>query len=323
MRDTVIMRGLYPPVEPYAAGMLPVGGQDEIYWETCGTPDGTPAVFVHGGPGGGCSPTSRRLFDPDAYRIVLFDQRNCGRSTPHASEPDIDLSANTTAALVADMERLREHLGVERWVVFGGSWGSTLSLAYAQAHADRVIALILRGVYLVTPEDEPWCFARGGVSRLFPDAWEGFRDAIPEDERDDYMAAYARRLADPDPDVHVPAALAWTRWEDTTSYLVPREDDEDVRSAVAVARLENRYFGNGCFLEPGQLLRDAPRLNGLPGVIVNGRYDLLTPPDAAWALNKAWPGSDLHLVPDAGHGFDEPGTLNHLIEATDRFRGAR
>ncbi|WP_026413152.1 prolyl aminopeptidase [Actinomadura oligospora] len=317
------MRGLYPPVEPYAVGMLPVGGQDEIYWETCGTPDGTPAVFVHGGPGGGCSPTSRRLFDPDAYRIVLFDQRNCGRSLPHASEPDIDLSANTTAAMVADMERLREHLGVERWVVFGGSWGSTLSLAYAQAHADRVIALVLRGVYLVLPEDEPWCFAEGGVSRLFPDAWEGFRDAIPEDERGDYMAAYARRLADPDPDVHVPAALAWTRWEDSTCYLVPREEDEDVRSAVAVARLENRYFGNGCFLEPGQLLRDAPRLNGLPGVIVNGRYDLLTPPDAAWALNRAWPGSELHLVPDAGHGFDEPGTLNLLIEATDRFRGAR
>ncbi|RFU40473.1 prolyl aminopeptidase [Actinomadura logoneensis] len=321
------MRGLYPPIEPYAAGMLPVGGQDEIYWETCGTPDGTPAVFVHGGPGGGCTPTSRRLFDPDAYRIVLFDQRNCGRSTPHAAQPDIDLSANTTAALVADMERLREHLGVERWVVFGGSWGSTLSLAYAQAHADRVIALVLRGVYLVLPADEPWCFAEGGVSRLFPDAFEGFRDAIPEEERGDYMAAYARRLADPDPAVHVPAALAWTRWEDATGYLVPREDDAEdentVRAAVAVARLENRYFGNGCFLEPGQLLSDAHRLNGLPGVIVNGRYDLLTPPDAAWALHQAWPGSELHLVPDAGHGFDEPGTLHHLIEATDRFRGAR
>ncbi|MFC4908067.1 prolyl aminopeptidase [Actinomadura gamaensis] len=317
------MRGLYPPVEPHAVGMLPVGGQDEIYWETCGNPDGTPVVFVHGGPGGGCTPTSRRLFDPDAYRIVLFDQRNCGRSKPHASRPDIDLSANTTAALVADMELLREHLGIERWVVFGGSWGSTLSLAYAQAHPDRVRALVLRGVYLVKPEDEPWCYAEGGVSRLFPDAWEGFRDAIPEDERGDYMAAYARRLTDPDPGVHVPAALAWTRWEDATCYLVPRDEDDDVPAAVAVARLENHYFRNGCFLEPGRLLRDAPRLDGIPGVIVNGRYDLLTPPDAAWELHRAWPGSELHLVPDAGHGFDEPGTLDLLIKATDRFRDAR
>ncbi|GAA1570585.1 prolyl aminopeptidase [Actinomadura kijaniata] len=312
---------LYPPVEPYESGMLDVGDGDEIYWEVCGNPGGKPAVFLHGGPGGGCSPNHRRLFDPAAYRIVLFDQRNCGRSLPHAAEPDIDLSANTTANLVADVEKLREHLGVDRWMVFGGSWGSTLALAYSQAHPGRVTEIVVRGVYLALPSDEPWCFAEGGVSRMFPDAWERFRDHIPEDERGDYLAAYARRLADPDPAVRVPAALAWTRWENTTATLLPPPgEDEEERAAVAVARLENRYFGNGCFLEPGQLLRDAPRLRGIPGVIVNGRYDMLTPPDAAWLLHRAWPDSELHIVPDAGHAFDEPGTLRRLLEATDRFR---
>ncbi|MQY02212.1 prolyl aminopeptidase [Actinomadura macrotermitis] len=311
----------YPPIEPYASGMLAVGGRDEIYWEVCGNPAGKPAVFVHGGPGAGSSPAHRRVFDPAAYRIVLFDQRNCGRSVPHAADPGTDLSANTTANLVADMERLREHLGIERWLVFGGSWGSTLSLAYAQTHPERVTELVLRGVYMVLPADEPWCFAEGGVSRLFPDAWEEFRALIPEDERGDYMAAYARRLADPNPAVHVPAAVAWTRWEDATGALLPRPaEEEDVRDLVAVARLENRYFGNGCFLEEGQLLRYASRLHGIPGVIVQGRYDLLTPPDGAWALHKAWPGSELQIVADAGHAFDEPGTLQRLLAATDRFR---
>ncbi|MFI6522702.1 prolyl aminopeptidase [Spirillospora sp. NPDC050679] len=313
---------LYPPIEPHDSGLLSVGGNgDEIYWEVCGDPGGKPVVFLHGGPGGGSSPVHRRLFDPQAYRIVLFDQRNCGRSRPHASEPDADLSENTTANLVADIERLREHLGVDRWMVFGGSWGSTLALAYAEAHPERVTEMVLRGVYLVLPADEPWCFAEGGVSRLFPEEWEAFRDHVPEDGRDDLMTAYARLLADPDPNVHVPAALAWTRWEDATGALLPRpEEDEDPRAAVAFARLENRYFGNGCFLEPGRLLRDAHRLAGVPGVIVNGRYDLLTPPDAAVALHRAWPGSVLHLVPDAGHAFDEPGTLRRLVEATDAFR---
>lgn len=314
-------RALYPPIDMNDAGLLEVGDGNAIYWETCGNPGGKPAVFLHGGPGGRATAADRRLFDPDAYRIVLFDQRNCGRSRPHASAPDVDLSANTTGHLVGDLERLRQHLDIERWLVFGGSWGSTLALAYAQAHADRVTEIVLRGVYLTLAADEPWCFAEGGVSRLFPDEWERFRDLIPEPERDDLVAAYARRLAHPDPTVHIPAARAWTRWENTTSTLLPRpEEAEDVPAMVACARLENRYFGNGCYLEPGQLLRDMHRISEIPGVIVNGRYDLLAPPDAAWALHRAWPASQLHLVPDAGHAFDEPGTLHHLIEATDQFR---
>jgi proline iminopeptidase len=314
-------RELYPPIEVDACGLLDVGDGDQIYWETCGSPAGKPAVFLHGGPGGGATAAHRRLFDPAAYRIVLLDQRNCGRSQPHAAQPDIDLSANTTVLLVGDLERLREHLGIERWLVLGGSWGSTLALSYAQAHPDRVTDLVLRGVYVVLDADEPWCFAEGGVSRLFPDEWERFRDLIPAAERHDLVAAYARMLADPDPAVHVPAARAWTRWEGTTATLLPRPDEEeDVPGMVACARLENRYFRSGCFLEPGQLLRDVDRIRDIPGVIVNGRYDLLTPLDGAWALHRAWPASELHVVPDAGHAFDEPGTLHRLIEATDRFR---
>jgi proline iminopeptidase len=315
------MREPYPEIEPHESGMLAVGDGNEIYWETCGNPAGKPVVFVHGGPGAGAGPFNRRFFDPEAYRIVLFDQRNCGRSLPHAGDPVIDLSANTTAHLVADIERLREHLGIERWLVFGGSWGSTLALAYAQAHPDRVTEIILRGVYLVYPEDDAWCFGEGGATRLYPDAWESFRDHIPEDERGDYMAAYARRLADPDPAVHLPAAQAWTRWENTISFLLPQPDEpEDPRETVAVARLENHYFRNGCFMKEGQLLRDMDRIRHLPGVIVNGRYDLPCPLDAAWALHKAWPGSQLHIVADAGHSSTEPGTLHQLIEATDAFR---
>jgi len=315
------LREPYPPIDPHDSGMLAVGDGNEIYWEVCGNPDGKPVVFLHGGPGAGAGAFNRRFFDPDAYRIVLFDQRNCGRSVPHAGDPVIDLSANTTGHLVADIERLREHLDVERWLVFGGSWGSTLALAYSQAHPERVTEIIVRGIYLVQPEDEPWCFDQGGASRLFPDAWEGFRDHIPDGERGDYMAAYARRLADPDPAVHVPAARAWVRWEEVTSFLLPQpEEDDDPRATVAVARLENRYFGSGCFMEEGRLLRDMDRIRHLPGVIVNGRYDLPCPMDAAWALHKAWPGSELHIVPDAGHASTEPGTLHRLIEATDRFR---
>jgi proline iminopeptidase len=272
-------------------------------------------------PGGGSRPPDRRFFDPAAYRIVLLDQRNCGRSRPHAGQPVADLSANTTAHLVADLELLRSHLGIERWLVFGGSWGSTLALAYAQAHPGRVTGLIVRGVFLSLPADGPWCFAEGGVSRLFPDEWERFAGHVPEDEGDDLYAAYARRLADPDPAVHVAAARAWARWEDSTATLLPRADEEDdVADLVACARLENHYFRNDCFLEPAQLLRDAHRIRDIPGVIVNGRYDLLAPPDAAWALHRAWPASVLHLVPDAGHASEEPGILHHLVEATDAFR---
>lgn len=308
---------MYAPIEPYDQGMLKVGDGDEVYWETCGNPAGKPVVFLHGGPGGGCVPEHRRQFDPAAYRIVLLDQRNCGRSRPHASEPDIDLSANTTANLVGDLERLREHLGIKRWMVFGGSWGSTLALTYAQAHPRRVTELVVRGVFLALPEDDAWCFAPGGVSRLFPDEWERFRDHVQEP---DLVGAYGRRLRDPDPSVHVPAARAWSRWEDLTGALIARPEDEPDAVAVARARLENRYFANGCFLEPGQLLGGMDRIAHIPGVIVNGRYDLLTPLDSAWALHRAWPASKLRVVPDAGHAFDEPGTLRELIAATDRFR---
>ncbi|WP_433324790.1 prolyl aminopeptidase [Spirillospora sp. CA-294931] len=314
-------RGLYPAIEPSDSGLLPVGDGDEIYWEVCGNPAGKPAVFLHGGPGGGASAAHRRLFDPEAYRIVLFDQRNCGRSRPHAGNAEIDLAANTTANLVADIEALREHLGIDRWLVFGGSWGSTLALAYSQAHPDRVTELVLRGVFLALDVGDPWCYAEGGASRLHPDAWERFRAPIPEDERGDYLAAYTRRLTDPDPAVHVPAAHDWNRWGSTLGALLPRPESKDTdRYAVAHARLENRYLRNGCFLDSGQLLRDADQIRDIPGVIVNGRYDLLTPPDGAWALHRAWPASELHIVPDAGHAFDEPGTLHRLIEATDRYR---
>ena len=308
---------MYPVIEPFESGML----EERLYWEVCGNPAGKPVVFLHGGPGGSATENDRRFFDPEAYRIVLFDQRNSGRSVPHASEPEIDLSDNTTQGLVADIELLREELGIERWMVFGGSWGSTLALAYAEAHPDRVTEIVVRGIYLVLEADQAWCFAEGGVSRLFPDAWQQFVEHIPVAERSDLTVAYARRLADPDPDVHVPAARAWTDWEDATGALIPsRDDDYEDRDRIACARLENRYFGNGCFLEPGQLLRDIGRIADIPGVIVNGRYDMLTPMDAAWQLHHAWPASDLRIVPDAGHSSAEPGIVHELVEATDRFR---
>ena len=308
---------MYPEIEPFESGML----DGQVYWEVCGNPAGKPVVFLHGGPGGSATANDRRFFDPEAYRIVLFDQRNTGRSVPHASQPDIDLSDNTTARLIDDIERLRTELGIERWMVFGGSWGSTLSLAYAEAHPDRVTEVIVRGIYLVLDADQPWCFAEGGVSRLYPDEWQRFVEHIPASERSDLSAAYGHRLFDPDPAIHVPAARAWTRWEEFTGTLLePAGIEYDDNENVACARLENRYFGNGCFLEPGQLLRDVDRIRDIPGVIVNGRYDLLTPMDAAWQLHQAWPGSDLRIVPDAGHSTTEPGIVHELVEATDRFR---
>ena len=310
-------RGLYPAVEPFESGML----DGRMYWEVCGNPEGKPVVFLHGGPGGVTSANDRRFFDPEAYRIVLFDQRNTGWSLPHASEPEIDLSENTTQNLVGDIELLREALGIERWMVFGGSWGSTLALAYSEAHPDRVTEIIVRGIYLVQEADQPWCFAEGGVSRLYPDEWQRFVEYIPAAERSDLTAAYGRRLFDPDPAVHIPAAAVWTRWEDSTGTLldpagIEYSDDEN----VACARVENWYFGNDCFLDPGQLLRGVDRIRDIPGVIVNGRYDLLTPMDAAWQLHRAWPASELRIVQDAGHSTTEPGIVHELVEATDRFR---
>jgi len=312
-------RGLYPPIEPYRQGRLDVGDGHEVYWELCGNPEGKPAVFLHGGPGAGCSPDHRRLFDPARYRVLLFDQRGCGRSTPHAST-----EANTTWHLVADIERLRELVGVDRWLVFGGSWGSTLALAYAETHPERVTGLIVRGIFTLRRSELLWYYQEG-ASWLFPDKWERFLAPIPEDERGDLMAAYHRRLTDPDRRVRVEAARAWSVWEGETITLLPdaslsaRHAEDEY--ALAFARIENHYFVNGGFLEEGQLLRDAHRLRAIPGVIVQGRYDIATPAASAWALHKAWPEAEFHLVPDAGHAFSEPGILRRLIEATDAFAG--
>ncbi|GAA1548793.1 prolyl aminopeptidase [Actinomadura kijaniata] len=312
---------LYPPAEPYDHGLLDVGDGSEIYWETCGNPDGRPALFVHGGPGGGVLPDFRRFFDPEAYRIVLFDQRNCGRSRPGAADPGVSLKTNTTWHLVADMERLREHLDVDRWLVFGGSWGSTLSLAYAETHPERVSALVLRGIWLIRPADLTWTFTGGGAARLFPEEWAAFRDFLPEPERDDPFAAYGRRLFDPDPAVHVPAARAWAGWELSANTLLPVPPPAvDDRFLLTYGRLLHHYISHGGFLEADQLLRDVDRVRHIPAVIVNGRYDMKTPPDAAWDLHRAWPEAAFHIVEGAGHGGSEPGTLSLLVGATDRFR---
>jgi proline iminopeptidase len=316
------LRTLYPPIEPYDSGLLDVGDGNEIYWEACGNPDGKPVVMLHGGPGAGCGPEHRRQFDPQAYRIVLFDQRNCGRSKPHASDPAVSLENNTTWTLVADMELLREHLGIERWQVFGGSWGSALSLAYAQTHPDRVTELVLRGIFTLRPFELYW-FYQEGASLLYPDLWEKYLEPIPEDERDDLINAYAERLASPDREVRVAAARAWSQWEAGTIRLRPDEkaieEAGEADSAVAFARIENHYFVNEGFFDDEQLIADVDKIRHIPAVIVQGRYDVCTPAATAWDLHKAWPEAEFHLVDDAGHAFTEPGITHHLVEATDRF----
>ncbi|HEY0259554.1 MAG TPA: prolyl aminopeptidase [Lacisediminihabitans sp.] len=316
------MRSFYPEIEPYDSGLLPVGDGQSIYWETSGNPDGKPAVFLHGGPGSESGPKHRRLFDPARYRIILLDQRGSGRSLPHASETDADLSTNTTWHLVADLEKLRVHLGVDRWQVFGGSWGSTLALAYAQTHPDRVTELVLRGIFTLRKSELDW-FYEGGAEQLFPDLWEAFVAPVPVAERGSMIEAYHRLLHDPDPAVHGPAAVAWSTWEASTITLLPRPDVvatfAEPRHALAFARIENHYFVNKGWFDDGQLIRDASVLAGIPGVIVQGRYDVCTPPVTAWDLHRAWPEAEFRLVPDAGHAFDEPGILSALIEATDRF----
>lgn len=316
------MRTLYPPIEPYDSGMLDVGDGHRVYWELAGNPAGKPVVFLHGGPGGGCSPVHRRLFDPERYRILLFDQRNCGRSTPHASRMDVDLHTNTTWALVSDIEKLRAMAGVERWQVFGGSWGSALALAYAQEHPDRVSELVLRGIFTLRNEEVRW-FYQSGASFLFPDLWESYLAPIPEAERDDLVGAYAERLHSPDREVRLRAATAWSVWEGSTVTLRPdarlRSNHADPEYALAFARIENHYFAHGGFFTPGQLIENTDRLRGIPGVIVQGRYDVCTPAKTAFDLHRAWPEAEFHLVDDAGHAFSEPGILHRLIEATDRF----
>ncbi|MBT2772060.1 prolyl aminopeptidase [Halomonas sp. ISL-60] len=311
------METLYPPIEPYETGMINVGDGHTVYFERVGRPGGKPAVFLHGGPGGGISPDHRRLFDPERYDVLLFDQRGCGRSEPHAS-----IEANTTWHLVEDIERLREHVGVTQWMVFGGSWGSTLGLAYAQTHPDRVSELILRGVYTVTQAEIDWYY-QFGVSEMFPDKWAAFQAPIPELERHDMVAAYRRRLMGDDPVAQLEAAKAWTIWEGETITLLPdpafSAPYREGHFALAFARLENHFFTHKAWLEEGQLLANADRLKGIPGVIVHGRYDMPCPVRYALALHNAWPDSELHIIEGAGHAWSEPGILDQLIRATDRF----
>ncbi|MEC3915893.1 prolyl aminopeptidase [Nocardia sp. CDC160] len=317
------MRTLYAPIEPYEQGMLDVGDGQRLYYEVSGNPDGKPAVFLHGGPGGGTSPYHRQFFDPEAYRIVLFDQRGCGKSTPHIAD-GASLEHNTTWHLVADIERLRTHLGVERWLVFGGSWGSTLALSYAQTHPDRVTELVLRGIFLLRRKEIDWYY-NGSAGYVYPHEWEKFLAPVPEAERgQDLVEVYHRLLHSPDAALATDAAVAWSTWEGATSSLLPQPDrvaeTADPRFALAFARIENHYFVNHGFLDEGQLLRDIDRIAHIPGVIVQGRYDVVCPATSAWDLHKAWPGSELHLVPDAGHAALEPGITHHLVEATDKYR---
>lgn len=312
------MRHPYPPIDPYQTGMLPVSELHTIYFEQVGNPEGKPVVFLHGGPGGGCLPLYRQMFDPSRWRIVLFDQRGCGRSTPHA-----ELRENTTWDLVADIERLREHLGIDRWVVFGGSWGSTLSLAYAQTHPDRCLGLILRGIFLLRSKEIRW-FYQEGASYLFPDAWEAYLKPIPPEERSDLLEAYYRRLTSADPQVRSEAAIAWSVWEGSTSKLMVDPDlmshFSEVEFAEAFARIECHYFTHGGFFDSDDhLLRHCDRLQGIPTVIVQGRYDVVCPMTSAWDLHKALPHAEFIVVPDAGHSMTEPGIMTALLDATDRW----
>ncbi|WP_028477372.1 prolyl aminopeptidase [Nocardia sp. CNY236] len=320
------MRTLYPEIQPHDSGMLAVGDGQSVYWEVSGSPDGKPVVFLHGGPGGATAPHHRRFFDPLAYRIVLFDQRGCGRSTPHLAD-DPSLEHNTTRHLVADIERLREFLGVERWQVFGGSWGSTLALAYAQQHPHRVTELVLRGIFLLRRMEIDWYY-NGAAGYVYPDAWAKFLAPVPEDERDhDLVEVYHRLLHSPDEQVALAAGVAWSSWEAATSSLLPQPERlaemSAARFALAFARIENHYFRHGGFLDEGQLLRDIGAVVHIPAVIVQGRHDIVCPSVSAWELHRAWPGSVLHIVDDAGHAATEPGITHQLIEATDRFAKPR
>lgn len=312
------MRALYPPVEPYMTGQLQVSERHTIYFEQCGNPAGKPVVILHGGPGAGCSDKMRCFHDASKYRIILFDQRGAGRSTPHA-----DLVDNTTWHLVADIEQLRVHLGIERWQVFGGSWGSTLALAYAETHPSRVTELVLRGIFMLRRWELEW-FYQEGASRLFPDAWESYLSTIPAVERHDLISAYHRRLTHADPDVRLAAARSWSVWEAATSFLYQdpafMHSHEEDAFALAFARIECHYFVNGGFFEvEDQLLRDVSRIRDIPATIVHGRYDVVCPIVNAWDLHRAWPEADLRIIADAGHSGFEAGITDALINATDRY----
>ena len=312
------MRDLYPPIEPYNEGKLKVSELHTIHYEETGNRAGKPVIFLHGGPGGGISPMYRQYFDPQRWHIVIFDQRGCGRSTPYA-----ELKENTTWDLVSDIEKLREHLKIDKWVVFGGSWGSTLALAYSQTHPDRSLGLILRGIFMLRPSEIDW-FYQSGASNIYPDAWQEYLKPIPEAERDDLLSAFYKRLTSEDRQVRLEAARAWAVWEASTSKLMPSTRSKErfamAEFAEAFARIECHYFVNkGFFERENQLLENIDRIQHLPGVIVQGRYDVVCPMITAWELHQAWQGAELIVVPDAGHSISEPGIKDALIKATDRF----
>lgn len=308
------MMGLYPEIAPFVQHSIEVEPPHVLHVEECGNPHGLPVLFVHGGPGAGCEPYHRRFFDPERYRIILFDQRGCGRSTPHA-----ELEGNNTLALVSDMERIREHLGVDRWVLFGGSWGSALSLVYAETYPERVMGLVLRGIFLCRRDEIRW-FYQDGANRLFPDYWDEFVRVIPTAERVDLLLAYYRRLTGENEVARMAAAKAWARWEAKTSTLLPRKEIvdhfSDPYNALSLARIECHYFINDVFLETEQILRDSDRLLDIPGCIVHGRYDVICPVQNAWQLHQLWPRSELKIIPDAGHSAAERGIVDALVRAT-------
>ena len=311
------MQNFYPEIKPYQRHQIAVEAPHELYVDESGNPQGIPVLFVHGGPGAGCGKYDRRFFDPEVYRIVLFDQRGAGRSKPHAS-----LESNTTQKLIEDMEVIREHLGIDQWMLFGGSWGSTLSLVYAQTYPQRVLGLVLRGIFLCRREDLLW-FYQDGASRIFPDFWEHFVHQIPEEERGDMISAYYQQLIGENQIQQMTAAKAWSGWEGRTATLKPCQDLVDSftepHRALSLARIEAHYFVNDVFLEPNQILRDAHKLAEIPGIIVHGRYDVICPLDNAYALHKAWQGSELHIIREAGHASREPGIVDALIRATDEM----
>jgi proline iminopeptidase len=311
---------LYPEIEPYASGMLRLDNPHEMYWEVCGNPHGAAVVFLHGGPGAGSAPAHRRFFDPAHYRIVVYDQRGAGRSRPLG-----ELAKNETPFLVEDLERLREHLGIERWLVFGGSWGSTLALSYGIAHPDRCSGLILRGIFLCRESEIEWFLY--GLKNIFPEAWRTFAQVIPEAERDDLLSAYYRRLTDPDPAVHMPAARAWSIYEGSCSTLLASPETVSYFAsdvvALGLARIEAHYFTHGIFMAPNTLLDNVSRVRRVPAVIVQGRYDAVCPIVTADDLHRAWPEAEYIVVPDAGHSAWEPGICAELVKATERFKAKR